>query len=282
MVMEEIIKFNDRVMGIKVGGSLLGNPLMSVIFYLLDSALIDTGPYCARRTMKGILVEHNVEMALLTHYHEDHAGNARLLVDNGVPVYGHELTVEILKKKNRLKPYEHVMFGKLEQADIEAFPDLVQTNHHTFMPVHAPGHSRDHTVFHDADNGWLFSGDLFLAAKIKYWRKDENMRQTIDSLELVLGLDFDVLFCSHNPQLENPKKYLAMKKDQLISLVEQAQELLSRGFSKNEIIRNMTKNKEKRIAKWFTLGDASYKNMVLSAIQVALEGNVKDMGLRTQ
>jgi hypothetical protein len=52
--------------------------------------------------------------------------------------------------------------------------------------------------------------------------------------------------------------------------VEEVQDLLQQGFCRKEIVNILVKGKEKRIAKWLTLGDASYANMILAAIDAVL------------
>jgi glyoxylase-like metal-dependent hydrolase (beta-lactamase superfamily II) len=267
MITEEILDFGD-IRGLRVGGSLIGPPLMTVIYYYLDGILIDTGSYYARKSIKNFIENNKVTMAFLTHYHEDHSGNAAFLVNSGVQVFGHNETVKALARHNRLKPYEHILFGKLEPAIINILPEKIETNRFILTPIHTPGHSHDHTVYYEPNQGWLFSGDLFLSPKIKYWRKDEDLLATINSLDLVLQLDFQSLFCGHNPKLNNPKNFLTAKKNQLLTLLGKVDALISKGLCQNEVIRTLCKGKEAHIAKWFTLGDASYKNMIVSAIDV--------------
>jgi glyoxylase-like metal-dependent hydrolase (beta-lactamase superfamily II) len=268
MVTEKILDFN-KIKGIQVGGSLVGNPLMTVIYYYFDDILIDTGSYHTRKSIINLINNNKIEKALLTHYHEDHAGNAKFLVDNGIPVYGNHNTAITLRNNIRLKPYEHILFGRLEKVIINSLPKTVVTKNYNLVPIHTPGHSIDHTVYYEPYQGWLFSGDLFLSPKIKYWRKDENIKETLNSLDRILQLDFDCLFCGHNPQLNNPKQLIKLKREQLISLVEQVDHLIKLGLLEKEIINLLVKGNEKRLAKWLTLGDVSYKNMVLAAIDVA-------------
>jgi glyoxylase-like metal-dependent hydrolase (beta-lactamase superfamily II) len=270
MITEERVEYGE-FRGVKVGGSVIGKPIMKVIFYHLDNILIDTGPYLARRSLQNYINEYKIDRAILTHYHEDHAGNARYLLNSGITIQGHEKTVSKLKKKIRLKPYEYILFGQLEQVLIDPLPEVVHTKNFELLPIHTPGHSCDHIVYHEPNRGWLFSGDLFLGQTIKFWRKDENMLSTLRSLDLVLKLNFDSLFCGHNPKLNNPKKYLVSKRQQILDLIEKVNNLAELGFSRNEIIRNLTKGKEHHVAKWFTLGDVSYKNMIIAAMNVSLE-----------
>ncbi|MEJ2692532.1 MAG: MBL fold metallo-hydrolase [Candidatus Thiodiazotropha sp.] len=270
MTTEEIVSFGD-IKGIKVGGSIIGMPLMRVFFYHLDSILIDTGPYCSRRSIENYLEQHDIDRALLTHYHEDHAGNARYLTNRGIQVFGHEKTVSLLNKKHLLKPYEHILFGKLESAKIESLPDIIHTANYELIPVHTPGHSCDHMAYYEPNRGWLFSGDLFLGSRIKYWRKDEDMSAMLQSLDSVLKLDFERLFCGHNPKLKKPKKYIESKRQQLLELIDRVSDLMRSGLQRKEILKQLTEGKETRFAKWLTLGDASYKNMVAAAIDVAMK-----------
>ena len=96
------------------------------------------------------------------------------------------------------------------------------------------------------------------------------MSATIESLGRVLELDFKVLFCGHNPQLSNPKRSLEMKRRQLLMLVEKAGELLGQGMERRKIVDVLCKGQEKHLARWLTLGDASYKNLIDAAIVAAI------------
>jgi len=174
---EKKLSFDD-VQGIRVGYAPIGKPLISVIFYYIDGLLIDTVSYNTRPSLQRFILTNPMDQLALTHYHEDHAGNADFLEKKlSVPVYGH--------------------------------------------PVHTPGHSIDHVIYHDRDQGWVFSVDLFLGANIKFFRKDEDILQTINSLEKTITLDFDRLFCGHNPKMDDPKSYLGAKLEQLLLLMDE-------------------------------------------------------------
>lgn len=43
-------------------------------------------------------------------------------------------------------------------------PDRLYTDRYRFAVLHTPGHSNDHICLLEPDEGWLFSGDLFLSA----------------------------------------------------------------------------------------------------------------------
>jgi glyoxylase-like metal-dependent hydrolase (beta-lactamase superfamily II) len=66
-------------------------------------------------------------------------------------------------------------------------------------------------VFLEKKQGWLFSGDLYLGERIKFFRADERFAEQIASLIKVLTLDFDTLFCAHNPCLKSGKQKIKNK-----------------------------------------------------------------------
>ncbi len=256
------------VKGLQVGYAPIGKPLVSVIFYYLDGLLIDTGAYNTRESLKRFINQNPIDQAILTHYHEDHAGNAGYLAKQlSIPIYGHKLTAIKLQKNLRLKPYEYYMFGRLEKADITRLPTQITTNQYRLQPIHTPGHSDDHMIYHERDHGWVFSGDLFLGSKIKFFRQDEDITLTIMSLQKLLRLDFDTLFCGHNPKINNPKRFIEEKLEQMLSLVSAVKYLVKSGMSNKAIIRNVSKGNEVHLAGLITLGDVSYKNMVRSALK---------------
>lgn len=266
MITEEYLDFTP-VTGIKVGGSFIGKPLMKVIFYYLDGILIDTGSYYTRRVIENFVRNNPVNKIYLTHYHEDHAGNARYLnkVLN-LPVYGHPLTASTLKKHIQLKPYEYFMFGPLQAAEIHNVPAVVETGRFTLHPIHTPGHSADHVIYHEKNEGWVFSGDLFLGSKIQYFRKDENIIQTLNSLKLLASLEFDKLFCGHNPKLQNPKIFVEKKIKQIQSILEEVKTLTEQGVEDKEILKRLVKNTNDFIPRLISLGDVSYKNLIQASI----------------
>jgi len=58
--------------------------------------------------------------------------------------------------------------------EMELFPEKIESVLGEMVPVHTPGHAKDHTIYFLQDAGVLFSGDLYLADKIKFFRSDEK------------------------------------------------------------------------------------------------------------
>lgn len=256
------------VTGFRVGHAPVGKPLMTVICYRMDDVLIDTGPRNARGLVVDLVGSESLRGIYLTHYHEDHAGNAGYLQERfDIPVYGHALTAEMLKQKIKLKPYEHYMWGALDAARVLPLENYFTTENYRFEVIHTPGHSHDHVVFWEKSQGWLFSGDMYLGARIKYFRSDEDIYQTVVSLNTIAALDFDILFCGHNPQLVEPVKAIQRKIDHLENIIGQVRQLHESGLPQREILRRAVQGRESWLARLITLGDVSYRHMVLSALR---------------
>ena len=126
----------------------VGRPLMSVYVYVLDGVIVDTGQSNMRKYILEQLRDTQPEVILLTHHHEDHSGNAFALGDcHRVDVLGHPLTAQKMAAKRKILPYQRYIWGKSEDVNVKVFGTLVESAHFTLMPIHTPGHSKDHTVY---------------------------------------------------------------------------------------------------------------------------------------
>lgn len=250
----------------ELGCSPIGPPLMSVHMYVVDSVLIDTALRNMRAEVLGMLKRHAVERVLLTHYHEDHSGNAAEIRRTfSAEVLGHCLTAEKMNGPLEIRPYQHLVWGKAKQVKVFPLPDVIDIGRYRFIPVHTPGHSKDHTVYLETRNGWLFSGDLYLGDRIKYFRSDEKFSDQIQSLKTVLTLDFNALFCGHHPIPKNGKTRLAAKLAFLEDFYGTVRDLNRKGLCESEIISRLDL-KQDRLVKWVTLGNACFANMVRSVL----------------
>jgi glyoxylase-like metal-dependent hydrolase (beta-lactamase superfamily II) len=251
----------------QLGYSPIGPPLMSVHMYVVDTVMIDTAQRHMRSEVIGMLKNHAaIERILLTHYHEDHSGNAAEIHRTfSAEVLGHPLTAEKMIGSLNILPYQHLVWGKAGQVAVTPLSGCIDTGIYRFMPVHTPGHSKDHTVYLETRNGWLFSGDLYLGDRIKFFRSDEKYSDQMDSLKTVLTLDFDMLFCGHHPIPKGGKVRLAAKLAFLEDFYGQVTDLNRKGLSESEIIARLDL-KQDRLVKWVTLGNASFGNMVRSIL----------------
>lgn len=242
---------------------------MNVYFYYLDGLLIDTGQSHMQHDALDAVGKLPVHHILLTHHHEDHSGNAAAFQkQTGARVVGHARTAAKLEKGYRILPYQHLIWGRTAPVLMEPITGPIESDQYVLTPVETPGHSKDHLVFFEKNRGWLFSGDLFIGEKIKFFRSDEDIAEQIDSLEKVLKLDFEALFCAHNPCPENGKRFLAHKLDFLVALKQKVLALHGQGYPAREIIRRLDPGADRKV-KWITMGNASFANMVRSALKAA-------------
>ncbi len=244
----------------------MGKPIKSVYLYHIDSILIDTGPHHFRKEVGSMISCNNVTSILLTHHHEDHSGNASFLKNQyNASVYLHPYGVSKLSKGFRILPYQHILFGKAPRLQAETCPKIIETENITLKALHTPGHSKDHTVYHSEQEGWLFSGDLYVGEKIQFFRVDERIDQQIDSLRKIAELDFDVLFCSHRPCMKDGRTRIKRKLDYLESFNQQVLELHKSGMEEKEIITRL-RVKNDLAVKLFTMGNACFSHMVRSSL----------------
>src|SRR4051794_33447642 len=108
--MIEIQRFEnvERIRLASWGSRLAG---MDVSAYLVRGILIDSGFPHRRAWLARILDERRVSAAMLTHYHEDHAGNAELLASRGIPLAAHPLTLERLRNPAPIRAYRRIVWG---------------------------------------------------------------------------------------------------------------------------------------------------------------------------
>ncbi|WP_417345457.1 MBL fold metallo-hydrolase [Ferrimonas sp.] len=129
-----------------------------------------------------------VEQVLLTHAHIDHAGASRMLADQlGVPLVGPHKADQFWLDQ---LPQQAQMFGlALSQAFT---PDRyledgeqVAVGNVTLDVLHTPGHTPGHVVFHNADSGLAFVGDVLFAGSIG--RTDFPMSNHGDLIASITG-----------------------------------------------------------------------------------------------
>jgi len=240
---------------------------MTVYCYIFDNIMIDTGLSHMAKEVVNIARENGVKRIFLTHHHEDHSGNAATIHNElHTDVYAHNLTAKKLEKPLPILPYQKYVWGKITPVYVNVFPKETDTSLGKIVPVHTPGHAKDHTVFFLPEKGIIFSGDLYLADRIKFFRSDEDMGDQIESLKKIVKLDFDILLCAHYPKQENGKYHIQTKLEFLENLYGGIINLWKKGFSEGQIF-NELKLKEAYLIKYFCFGNVSMINGVRSAIR---------------
>jgi len=255
-----------KVRGWEFGWSPVGRPLMTVICYRVGTVLIDTALSHMRPSVLRMVRDEGIKTVLLTHCHEDHSGNAAAIkAEWGIPIYGGKLTAEKLARPSRIFPYQHLIWGAADPLEVHVLEDAWEESGFRFVPIHTPGHSKGHMAYLVPEEGWLFSGDLYLSHRVKYFRADENIRQQIDSLKKVLMLDFDALYCAHHPKPANGKEFIRQKLQYLEDIYGKTAELASKGMDSTAIMKALHLREDWKI-KLLCYGNVSMENIVRSAL----------------
>ncbi|MER7803976.1 MBL fold metallo-hydrolase [Streptomyces parvulus] len=205
--------------------------------------LVDTGYPGDRRQLLDSLAAvgsspEAVAAVLITHAHNDHLGSAEYLrTAHGTPVLLHEAEVPHARRdflqqvsvgtilRNAWRPgvlpwTVHVLrSGGTEQHPVAApapFPapgalDLPGRP----VPVHTPGHTDGHCVFHLPGAGVVISGDALVSGHA-ISRIDgpqllpdlfhHDRARAVDSLDVIAGMDGDLLLPGHGPLHRGPVK----------------------------------------------------------------------------
>src|SRR6476646_5649912 len=233
--MIEIQRFGD-VERIRLAswGSLLAG--MDVSAYLVHGVLVDSGFPQAHSALARFLDERSIIGAMLTHYHEDHAGNAALIAGRGIPLAMHPVTAERLRYPQRIRLYRRVVWGTPTP--------LMSTAQHfaTETPLeflHTPGHSADHQVVWDPERRTLFSGDLWLGVRATVMHESENPHRIVESLRAVRALEPKRMFDAHRGPVRDPVAALDAKIAYLEETMAAVAAKQAAGWSDRAILRRL-------------------------------------------
>jgi glyoxylase-like metal-dependent hydrolase (beta-lactamase superfamily II) len=247
----------------------LGVKMQTVYAFRIGEVLIDTAQSRSKENLKLALGASPVQTVLLTHHHEDHSGNAAWVRHKfKADIYAHPLCVEIMKKGPAVSPLGRIISGPVRKAVVQPVLDrqTLDLGPVRLTAIYSPGHTDDHIAYHAPDRGWLFSGDLYVADRIKYFEANEEIDVQIASLEKLTALDFDVLLCSHNPKLKQGKKRLVRKLELFRHFYGDVAAMHEKGMTAADIFKS-TGRKENTFYKYITVGQFTAMNMVRSVIR---------------
>jgi glyoxylase-like metal-dependent hydrolase (beta-lactamase superfamily II) len=230
--------------------------------YLVRGILVDCGFRHVGGGLEQVLRQLRPRAAIVTHWHEDHAGNAPAMARAGLPLWMHALTEQKLRERQQVKLYRHVVWGRPAAlvGSFERFePDALQL-------IATPGHSADHHIVFDPDTRTIVAGDLWLGVKVRVIGYDENPYQIIASLNTAIALRPKRLFDAHRGLLDDPVAALTAKRDWVEETVAAIERRLAAGDPEEIVLREVLDGEE-HIALW-TRGEYSRRNFVRAVARV--------------
>jgi glyoxylase-like metal-dependent hydrolase (beta-lactamase superfamily II) len=245
----------------RLARGVLGWPLYWGGAYLVGRVLVDAGPPATARELLRAVADRPLEALLVTHHHEDHWGAAApLRRERGLSVLAPAAAVPLLATGFAIEPYRRLAWGRPEPVTAQPLAAELRVAELRFIPSATPGHSPDHVCLLEPERGWLFTGDLFLAERLRYLRADEDLDAMIRSLRAVARLPAREVFCSHRGRVRGGPAALARKGEQLEELRGRARELLGQGLAEGEVARRLV-GREGPMT-WISRGHFSAVNFV--------------------
>lgn len=237
--------------------------------YLLDDLLVDSG--CAHTAPELIAALASTPLSQLvnTHSHEDHIGANGLLQRQRptLKILAHPLALPILadpRRRQPLHPYRRLFWGWPEPSQGQPIGDgeWIESEHYRLQVLHTPGHSPDHLCLYEPQQGWLFSGDLFVGGQERALRAGADIWQIIASLKRIAALPTRVMFPGSARLRPNPHPELQAKIAYLEELGERVLQLHRQGWELQAIVRALCGRP--MVIEWLTLGDFTRQHLVLS------------------
>ena len=239
--------------------------------YHLGRTLIDTGPPAQWKAVREFVMQmaakRGIDRVVVTHHHEDHAGNAGRIAELlDVPVLAPEKSLAPLREGYDMELYRRIVWGGPGDVEAETVPQEFDAGEGlTLVPIPAPGHADDMVCYFVPERGWLFTADLFIVRRPEYLRYDENVSEIVESIHRVLQVDVETLFCGHRGVIEDGRTALREKARYLEALCGVAQQRYRQDKRSVDEIRDEMLGKEGML-RWISGGDFSKHNLIASCV----------------
>lgn len=248
--------------------------------YVVRGVLIDSGFPAIGAEFARWLDGARLEGALITHSHEDHAGNVGRLIARGVPVGMTPGTLARVRRPTPIGMYRRVCWGSPSPLARDPAPFA----HAGLAFIATPGHTADHHVVWDADRETIFGGDLFIGVKVRIAHPGEDIRAQPVALRKVAALAPKRFFDAHRGLVERPVEALRAKAQWLDDVIGAIERHAGAGWSARAIERDVLGPGD--LTGWISRGDYSKRNLVASVLASRAGGSPGDdrptLGTQTQ
>jgi glyoxylase-like metal-dependent hydrolase (beta-lactamase superfamily II) len=229
---------------------------LDVSAYVIRGVVIDTGFRRARRPFFDAVNAIGIHGCIVTHWHEDHAGNAPELARRRIPISVRSETEEILRRRPSIGVYRHLTWGRPPALDTSAAPfDTAGLE-----CIHTPGHSKDHQVVWDPHTRTVFSGDLWLGVRARTMHSSEDPYVIIESLRRVLALQPVRMFDAHRGLIEPATAAIERKIDWLSETLATIERRIAEGWDDATIVKRVLGGET--AAAVLSQGDYTTRNLV--------------------
>lgn len=157
---------------------------------LVDAALGD-GPNVELLRAELDAAGATIEQIVLTHIHPDHIGGALALRR----AFGARLGMHASRAG----------YGGVDPDWTYGDGDQIGYDGGRLLVIHTPGHESGHCCFHEAERGWILTGDHVVGTgTVVIAPPDGDMKAYIDSLRRLLALPARLLMGGHGPVITDP------------------------------------------------------------------------------
>ena len=223
--------------------------------YLVRETIIDTGFRHVGHAFTRFVESARPRGLIVTHWHEDHAGNAPTLAARW-PMWMAEYTDTKLRERQQVKFYRHFTWGRPKKLVTDLKPFDVSP----LVTIATPGHSPDHHVVFDPDTRTLFSADLWLGVKVRIVGASENPYEIIDSLSRCIALEPARMFDAHRGFIDQPVLALQAKRAWLEDTIGQIERRLDAGDNEGAILESVLGGEERTAL--VSQGEYARRNLV--------------------
>jgi glyoxylase-like metal-dependent hydrolase (beta-lactamase superfamily II) len=214
--------------------------------YYVDGLLVDSGCAHAKVELVKALEGSPLEGIVNTHTHEDHIGANAILQsrDPQLKIFAHPLALPVLADPHGaqpLHPYRRLFWGWPEPSKARplANGEIIQTARYRLQVIYTPGHSPDHICLFEEQQGWLFSGDLFVGGQDRALRAGCDIWMIIEALKRIQTLPVGVLFPGSARVRQTPQAEIAAKIDYLEDLGRRVINLWRQGYTVDRICKTV-------------------------------------------
>jgi glyoxylase-like metal-dependent hydrolase (beta-lactamase superfamily II) len=231
--------------------------------YLIDDVLVDSGPPRARRALLDAVAAVRPRGAVVTHWHEDHAGNAPALAELGLPLAMHPDCEAMLRERPPIRLYRRIVWGWTARL----LAPLAPFDPAPLQVITAPGHSEDHQIVWDPQRRILVSGDLFLGVKVRVAHDHESPRVLLTSLRRAAALEPRLLLDAHRGVVRDAAAQLRAKAEWNAETIGRIEELAGTGMDPQAIVRRLFGRES--LVGWASGGEYSRRAFVRAVLNEA-------------